>query len=267
MKEEHLHQFDIPWHHHPEFELTYLIQGEGKKNVGDHISEINGEELLLFGTNLPHSWSCTENSKPKSISKQIVVQFPYDFLGEDFFTNAAFSKIRELLQISFRGVLFHGPEKEIASKRIKRMLHLQDFERTMELLNILNILAQSKNYDVLSSIGYSGQLNKNESARMNDIYNYILDHFKTDLDLNKVAQFASMTPQAFSKYFRERTRKTYISFLNEVKIGYACRLISEKKFNIAQICYECGFTNLSNFNRQFKRTMKMTPSEFAKRFD
>ena len=267
VKEEHFYRYDIPWHLHPEFELTLLIQGEGKKNIGDHISEIHDKELVLLGPNLPHSWFGSKTSKSDSLSKQIVIQFPYDFLGSDFFENHAFTNIRDLLQRSYRGLLFHDPEKISVLNRITDMLLLNDFDRTMELLHILNILAQSKRFEVLSSMGYSSHLNKSESARLNAIYGFILDHFKTGLDLNTVARFAGMTPQAFSRYFRERTRRTFISFLNEVRIGYACRLISEKRMNISQICYECGYTNLSNFNRQFKKIMAMPPTQYAKRFD
>jgi len=263
VKEEHFLGFDVPWHLHPEFELTLLMQGGGTKNIGDHISEIHDQELILLGPNLPHSWFGSETLEPASLSKQIVIQFPYDFLGANFFENHAFARIRDLLQRSYRGLLFHDPEKSDLINGVTKMLQLSDFDRTVELLKILNILAQSKKFEILSSMGYSSQLNRSESARLNAIYGFILDHFKTGLDLQTVATFASMTPQAFSRYFRERTRRTFISFLNEVRIGYACRLISEKKMSISQICYECGYTNLSNFNRQFKKIKAMTPSHFA----
>jgi len=266
IKEEHFNRFDIQWHLHPEFELSFIIQGEGKINVGDHISDIAGHELMLLGPNLPHSWYGSAIPGSPSVSKQIVIQFPYDFLGKDFLAQHAFARINELLHRSSRGMSFSDPEKSRVTRKIRRMLQLPDFERTMELLNVLNILAQSKNFHILSSIGYSSQLNEHESARLNNIYKFILENFRDDIDLGKVARFASMTPQAFSKYFKERTRKNFITFLNEVKIGYACRLITEKKMNFSQICYECGYTNLSNFNRQFRRIMTITPSQFAMQF-
>jgi AraC-like DNA-binding protein len=267
IKEEHFNRFDIQLHLHPEFELSFIVQGEGKLNVGDHISEITGQELLLLGPNLPHSWYGSVATGSPIKSKQIVIQFPYDFLGKDFLNQHAMSRISELLHRSSRGMSFSDPEKARVTRKIRKMLSMPDFERTMELLNVLNILAQSKKYHILSSIGYSSQLNEHESSRLNNIYKFILENFRNDIDLGKVALFASMTPQAFSKYFKERTRKNFITFLNEVKIGYACRLITEKKMNISQICYECGYTNLSNFNRQFRRIMNITPSQFAGQFE
>jgi AraC-like DNA-binding protein len=267
VKEEHFNRFDIPWHLHPEFELAFIFQGTGKLNVGDHIAQIGERELLLLGPNLPHSWFGNLNAGVGSKSKQIVIQFPNDFLGKDFFHQHALARISELLHRSARGLSFHEPDKSRVARRIRKMLHMPDFERMIELLNVLNILAQSKNYQILSSIGYSSQLNEHESARLNNIYKFILDNFRNYIDLQTVARYASMTPQAFSKYFKERTRKNFITFLNEVKIGYACRLITEKKMNISQICYECGYTNLSNFNRQFRRIMELTPSQYAIQFE
>ncbi|NMB71933.1 MAG: AraC family transcriptional regulator [Bacteroidales bacterium] len=266
IKEEHFERFDIQWHIHPEFELSYIFQGAGTLNIGDYSSEIGKHELLLLGPNLPHSWYGVQNIKPAFKAKQIVIQFPYDFLGKDFFQNQALAKIKELLSNSFRGIRFYDPQIQRIAVRIRRMLHMPDFERTIELLNILNILAQSKHCSTLSSIGYSNHLNEHESARLNSIYKFILYHFRMNIGLKAVSEFANMTPQAFSKYFKERTRKNFITFLNEVKIGYACRLINEKKMNISQICYECGYTNLSNFNRQFKRIMQQTPTQYAKQF-
>ena len=147
------------------------------------------------------------------------------------------------------------------------MLQMSDFERTLELLKILNILAQGKHTNILSSIGYASHLNEHESARLNGIYKYILNNFRNKIDLKTVSEYANMTPQAFSKYFSERTHKNFITFLNEVKIGFACRLINEQKMNFAQICYECGYSNVSNFNRQFRHIMHQTPSEYSRQFE
>jgi len=267
VKEEHFSRFDIPWHVHPEFELTLLSQGKGRINVGDYISDFSEQKLLLLGPNLPHSWYGPDESAVTTVSKQIVIQFPTDFLGAGFFENPAFMRIGDLLNRCYRGLLFHHSEVKRVSHRIKKILQMGEFERTIELLLLLQTLAERKQFTVLSSIGYSTQLNRSESERLNNIYAFILDHFRSDLDLNKVASYASMTPQAFSRYFRERTRRTFISFLNEVRIGFACRLLSEQVMSISQVCYESGYSNLSNFNRQFKKLKSMTPSQYARGFD
>ena len=267
VKEEHFTRFDIPWHVHPEFELTLISQGRGTINLGDYISDIQGPMLLLIGPNLPHSWYGQESEKSDLIAQQIVIQFPPDFLGEHFFENPAFRGIGDLLKKSYRGLFFPLSDHHKVPGRIKGILQMNDFERTLELLNILHTLARQKQYIELSSIGYSTQLNKTESVRLNAIYAFILEHFRSDLDLNRVAQYAHMTPQAFSRYFKERTKRTFVSFLNEVRIGYACRLLTESDMGISRICYESGYSNLSNFNSQFKRIKAMTPSEYTRGFD
>ncbi|MCP4310951.1 MAG: AraC family transcriptional regulator [Bacteroidetes bacterium] len=267
VKEEHFARFDIPWHVHPEFELTLISQGLGTINLGDYISDLQGPMLLLIGPNLPHSWYGHESEKRDLIAQQIVIQFASDFLGEGFFENPSFREIGDLLKKSYRGLLFPLSDLKKISDRIKEILQMNDFERTIELLTILHTLARQKQYIELSSIGYSTQLNKTESARLNAIYAFILEHFKSNLDLNRVAQYAHMTPQAFSRYFKERTRRTFVSFLNEVRIGYACRLLTKSDLGISRICYESGYSNLSNFNRQFKRIKSMTPSEYVRGFD
>ena len=137
----------------------------------------------------------------------------------------------------------------------------------MVLLRVLQELAERKKYRELSSMGYSTLLNQSESRRLNGIYAFILEHFRNDLDMKSVAQYANMTPQAFSRYFKKCTRKTFISFLNEVRIGYACRLLSEKSMSVSQVCFESGYSNLSNFNRQFKKLKSITPTQFTKGFE
>lgn len=265
IKEEHFTRFEIPWHVHPEFELTYISEGKGKITVGDFISDLDDQALLLLGPNLPHSWYGPNESDTEDLAKQIVIQFPFDFLGEGFFEQYAFRRIGDLLKKSYRGILFKDAGKVI--KLILDIMQVDEFDRIMGLLNVLHMLAECKQYLVLSSIGYSRHLNQRESARLNAVYRFILDHFKNGLDLDTVASYASMTPQAFSRYFRERTRRTFVSFLNEVRIGHACKLLSERSMSISQVCYESGFSNLSNFNRQFRTIKSMTPSQYASGFE
>ena len=139
---------------------------------------------------------------------------------------------------------------------MKSMLQLNGFDQTMKLLNLLNRLSLSTEYKYISCIGFTEVLNKTETQKMNKIYQFIMEHFKEQITLSQLAKFASMTPQGFCKYFKIRTKKTFSFFLIEVKISYACRLLTEKNLNILQICYESGFNNLSHFNRQLNGSLK-----------
>lgn len=265
IKEEIFTHFDVPWHVHPEFELTLIISGRGKRHIGSSIEELESEELIFVGPNLPHNWygSKSEVDSRKKVS-QIVIQFSIDFLGKDFFEKPTFENILQLLKRAQLGLSFYGGIRKFAKKKMYSMLQMNGFDQTIELLTFLNTLSDSREYKYLSSIGFTETLNDFDTQKMNRIYQYIIVHFKEHISLEELSRYANMTPQAFCKYFKNRTKKTFSFFLNEVKISYACRLLLEKNLNIIQICYESGFNNLSNFNRQFKRINKMTPVDYRK---
>ena len=261
MKEESFTHFDVPWHIHPEFELTLILSGQGKRHIGNSIEDLDIEELIFIGPNLPHSWYGSKSNEVNSKKKvsQIVIQFSIDFLGKDFFAN-----ILQLLKRAQLGICFYGETQKFAKKKMNSMLQMNGFDQTMKLLNLLNRLSVSQEYKYLSCIGFTETLNEADTDRMNKIYQFIMEHFREHITLNQLAAFANMTPQHFCKYFKTRTKKTFSFFLNEVKISYACRLLTEKNLNVLQICYESGFNNLSNFNRKFKQINKMTPMEYKK---
>jgi len=266
IKEEVFTYFDVPWHIHPEFELTYIQSGQGQRHIGNSIEDLEYEELMLIGPNLPHNWygSRKTESRSKEEISQIVIQFSIDFLGKDFFELPAFAKILQLLKRAPLGICFLGETRKVGGGKMRSILKMNGFEQTIELLNLLNQLSISQEYKSISCIGFGEILNEVDSSRMNKVYQYIMEHFKEPVSLNQIAAFSNMTPQAFCKYFKIRTKKTFSYFLNEVRISYACRLLMENNLSVLQICYESGFNNLSNFNRQFKGINKMTPVEYKK---
>jgi AraC-like DNA-binding protein len=142
------------------------------------------------------------------------------------------------------------------------MLTLDGFEKTMKFIRILHALTKHKNYKLLSSKGFVNSFNKTENKNLDKTYEYIFSHFNNPISLNEVAEVASMNPSAFSRFFKRVNRKTFTRYLNEIRIGYACKLLMEHKFNISTICYESGFNNISNFNRQFKSIKGMSPTDY-----
>ena len=269
IKLESLFHRDIPWHFHPEFELTFIGRASGKKYIGNGIRDLELDDLVLLGPNLPHRWHCDINHSEhfEKDAYQIVIQFSYEFLGKDFFEQPPFSGILQLLKRANNGVCFHGKARGLAKKIMPLMLQMNGFDQTIQLLKLLNSLSSSKEYEILSSIGFTENLNESDGNRMNRVYEFIISNFKEPITLNQVARLSNMTPQAFCKYFKTRTKKNFSYFLNEVRISYACRLLIEKNLDILQICYESGFNNLSNFNRQFKRITKMNPTQYKVHFD
>jgi AraC-like DNA-binding protein len=265
VKEETFLFLDVPWHFHPEFEIALIETEQGKRHVGSSIEVLESDELILIGPNLPHSWYDSKNgdTKSKKKSSQIIIQFSYDFLGKDFFTKPPFVNILQLLDRAQSGITFYGNTRKMAKKEMAAILQMDGFNQTIALLQLLKTLSESKEYKLLSGAGFNdASLNDADANRINRIYQYVIEHFKGTITLDQVAKLANMTPQAFCKYFKLRTKKTFSSFLNEVKVSYACRLLIENNLSILQICYESGFNNLSNFNRQFKRITKLSPTEY-----
>lgn len=260
VKEERFDFNEFPFHYHAEFELIYIMQGSGQRFVGDSIANFQGG-LYLFGPNLPHTFYNKHLSKGREIH-QIVIQFDEHFLGKGFFDRPPFRSIRTFLDNAARGYLF-GREitKEVGPQLID-LTHMNEPGAIAGLLNLLNKLSGTTDFEYISSPGYKIKPHQIETERMSAVYAYIIHHYREPITLKTIAAVACMTPEAFCRYFKKYTRKTFSTFLLELRIGNACRLLQEDKMSIRQIKAHCGFNNLSYFNRQFKLLVQKTPIEY-----
>jgi AraC-like DNA-binding protein len=266
VKEEQPFFYDV-FHFHPQLELNLVLKGKGTRFVGDSIERFYDGDLILLGSNLPHVWKCdkefyTGNKNLKCLSSTI--HFDYGFLGEDFFDHPEFRKIKDLLTRSSAGIKLIGKLRQDISNQMELMIRQSQTERLITLLDILRRISISKGIKILSSRSILHAYKPHDSERIKKVHQYIVTHFKDQIKLEDVAKAASMSPTAFCRYFKQRTRKTFSHFITEVRVGYACQLLQQKKMKIAQVCYESGYSNLSNFNKQFKATMHLTPVEYAK---
>jgi AraC-like DNA-binding protein len=167
-----------------------------------------------------------------------------------------------MLKKANRGIIFKGQTRKKIADILLEINDAKEIDRLIMLMNILKIMAQSSDYEVLSSMVYSSHFQKKDFDKINNIYQYILDHFKNKITLTDISAISNMSPNAFCRYFKSRTGKTFVHFVNEVRIGYAGKLLIENKMNISQVCYEVGFENFSNFSRQFRKIHGMTPKEY-----
>jgi len=248
-------------HQHEEIQLSYIVEGEGTLIVGDTINDYKEGDTLVFGSNLPHVFKSDANATKSS--KMLTLFFTESSFGEGFFH---LHELNEL--ISFFNRTTHGFKITSNKKKISKLfLSLKGasrFERFMILLNLLKI-GSTSNYMSLSSFIYQKKYTDIEGKRMRDIYEYTMSNYRKKISLEDVADIAAMTKNAFCKYFKKRTNKTYFSFLNELRIEHACKLLLDKKdYTISEISELSGFNNISNFNRQFKAIKKKKPSEFRK---
>ncbi len=259
-------KFSAPLHYHPELELTLILESSGKRFIGDSIDFFEPGDLVLVGENIPHFW-CNDGNLPEdSYSLAIVVQFNKSFLGENFFKLTGAEHIDTLIKNSSRGICLNDPAaKALVKEKLLKILDLRTFEKTLLLLDILNIFATSDVY-YLSSPGFKPYLQEIDCTRMNKVYNYVYSNINSSFDVSEIAGLLNMSVSAFSHYFKKRTQKTFTQFINETRIGNAKRLLMETDKSIAEIAYESGYNSLSNFNKQFQSIMKFSPKTFRKNY-
>jgi AraC-like DNA-binding protein len=260
--------FTYPWHFHSEFEIVYILKSSGKRFVADSVETFRENEITLLGSNLPHFWKNenTEESTGSTRVNAIVVQFHKDFFREEIQSYPEFHSIRELLKRSEMGVHFSGPSNEKIGRMLKRLLKIGGLKRILYFVKILEAMAQTENYRLLASKAYQLEEHKELSRRIDKIMHFINTNYQRKITQEEVADKIGMNKSAFCRYFKEKTGKNFIFFVNEMRIAFACKLLIENLLSVSQICFECGFNNISNFNRVFKRQTGFAPGAYKEQF-
>lgn len=259
--------FDFPLHYHDEIELNFIKNARGARRIiGDHVEEIGDLELALVGPGLPHGWFGT-GFRENQI-EEITIQFHKDFFDEKFLQKNQLNFIRNMLKRSLRGILFSAETIKRLEPRIVGLGRKQGFDSVLELMSILHDLSISRDYRVLSDSGFSdSEVFSYNSRRIEKVMEFIHASFDKQITLGEAAKIASMTGSAFSRFFKLRTGMTFIDCLTEVRLGHASRMLISTTKTIAEIAYSCGFNNISNFNRIFKKKKGCTPRELRKSYD
>ncbi|NBB21892.1 helix-turn-helix domain-containing protein [Runella sp. CRIBMP] len=257
------------WHYHPELELLHIEQGSGTQFVGDSIQHFNSGDVLLIGSNLPHYWRCDEKyfqGNEDLYAQATVVHFLGDMWGSTFLSLPENQAIAELIQRAKHGIRFLDSARDTSRELIQSLLHQTSGNRLITLYQILDILAQSHDYELLSTTFQTPQLDEDDTDRINRIYTYSLTHFQQKISIEEVAAVANISPNSFCRYFKSRSRKTYSRFLLELRVGHACKLLRENNLSIAQICFESGFHTFSNFNKYFKSLTGKSPIQYQREY-
>ncbi len=229
--------------------------------MGDHIGRFENEEIIFVGPNLPHFWR-DEDHCDLSRAKAYVIHFTGDFLGKGYWETPELNPVKQLLQRSLTGLHFFGDTATHIAAEIRTMACRTGFQRLMQLQSLLFSLALSDEYESLSSPSFSQSFPGSRNERIAKVYEFVMYNFKNKISLEEVASVASMSKEGFCRYFRKSTGKTFLEFLNVIRIGYACRLLLQGDYNVIQICYESGFNNLSHFNRQFREITQESPQRY-----
>lgn len=254
------------WHYHPELELVYVARSSGSLFAGDAIGSFEEGNVILLGSNLPHRWlndppGQKEESSPEAES--LTVHFAPDFLKVNLIEIPEFRLIGQLLEQAKRGILFNEACSQKVKEKLLAMEQQDEFARLLTFLEILRILAQGPKTRLLASPSYA-DLNQETNDRFERIHAFVMNNFQQDITLGHVAEIALMNKSAFCRYFKKVTKKNFSRYLHEIRVGYACKLLSEQRdISIAEIGFQCGYNNVSNFNRQFKLITGLSPTDYV----
>lgn len=265
--ERHKTEFTYPLHQHKEFELNFIENGRGvRRVVGDSVEEIGDYELVLVGGEaLEHVWE-QGDCKSKDI-REITIQFSGDIFGGELLAKNQFASIRRMLKRADHGLSFPVSAIMKVYSNIDTIAKEQSrFVQFLRFLYILYELSVADGSRILASSSFAHTGKTTESRRVQKVKQYIDDNYSKPLRLSDLADLVGMTPVAFSRFFRQRTDRTLSEYIVDIRLGYAARMLVDSTKNISEICYECGFNNLSNFNRTFKAKRGLTPRDFRAMF-
>ena len=256
------------FHYHPEIQISYILEGSGTRIIGNSFGRFNKDELYIIGSNIPHIFKSDRlfYEKGAPSSHAISFYFTENAFGDQFFHLPETKEISNLLIDSKKIVYFAGEFVSLLRQNFVEITNTESFEKLHMFLKILSKVTKLKNRKLLSKTTHEQRNTEKFGKRINDIFDFVINNYEKSISLEKAAEIANLSTTAFCRFFKERTRKSFTEFVNEVRIGEACKLLIINEFNISQICYEVGFNNISNFNRKFKEITNITPKEYRKTF-
>ncbi len=263
----HGKSYGAQWHFHPEHQITLVLKSIGYRIVGDNLAPLEPGDLVLVGGGLPHVWHQDESMDlAKAGVHAIVIRFRHDFLGTGFIQAPELESVNDLLQRASRGLQITGQTRQTVAGLILQLTEKKGLERVITLLEILRHLAASREVKPISSAEFQPKLSDEDQGRMGRVLGYLHGHLTEEISRDFLAKRASLSTGAFSRFFKTRTGKTLPEYVNEMRIGRACLRLAETDDKISDIALDCGFVNLSHFNRQFLRITAMTPVAYRREF-
>lgn len=256
---------EVPLHYHDEFELILITNGKGSKRVvGNSIGVVDDTELIFIGPNLYHAWF-THQCDSEAVTETIV-QFHKDLFNESFLNRNQLCFVKNMLNNARRGILFPKNIIGQVATRIEGLKDKNHFDAVLELLGVFHVLSLCPDIRLLSDPGFSDEKIEQKGRRIERVFEFMYANYHKNVSLVEIAEIANMPATSFSRFIKKRTGKTFVEILNEIRLGYASRMLVDSNKTIAEIAYQCGFNNISNFNRTFKYKKLCTPKEFRETF-
>ena len=254
--------FETAWHQHDEYELILQLKGKGMCFIGNYIGDFTCGDIFLLGSNLPHEFKKEHEDMECSV---MVIHFNEDFWGKDFWSKPESKEIKQLLDESMLAIKLNNSHEAALGASIQQLEMASGFERIALLCQCLLLISRDKNKETLSTLD-TKKSSPFADDKINKIFEYTINHFKDPIALSTVASLVNMSVSAFCRYFKRNTKKTYVEFVNEMRVGHACHSLVNTNNTILQIGYECGFNTVANFNKQFLKVKGLQPSVYKKRF-
>lgn len=257
--------FRYPWHYHPEAELTLIVEGHGVRYVGDSICEFGPGDLCLVAGGTPHCWA--SEPAPGVVQRALVIQFSHDAFGADFLSLEATRAISALLRRAALGLHIEEPTRGEVVAEMRRLADpaLSDLEKLVRLLALLTTMAMSQHCQTLALSSGNCPATPRDQTRTGKLLQHINEHAFERLSQSSTAKLVGMSPGAFSRFFSRQFGKPFVSYMAELRVGHACRLLADSDMNVSEVAYRVGFNNLANFNRHFLRLKGMTPSAYRRK--
>lgn len=257
-------EINTNYHFHKEYELTLIESGFGRRFVGDHLVTFSSGDLVFIGSNVPHCWKFDEEVRHASM---ISLLFDLETLGGDFFQRPELRHIAHTLQSCKHGFELSGLLKSYITSNIQRLLIEKDpFSKMLQLVNILHLIAKSDEKRFLSSQDLSISIHDQNDQKMVSVFDYIQENFYRDISLEEVSAIAGLSVNAFCKFFKRNTEKTFIQIVNEFRIDYSRQLLLNSEMQIGEVAYKSGYSDISHFFRTFKKMTGFSPLKYRQTY-
>jgi len=257
------------WHYHNNYEISFITEGSGKRIVGDSIEEFQPGDLAFIGPNLPHVWIADKETRipSKRTLEMVFLQFTSNILSPQLLILPEFSHVKSALDMSERGIQIVGQTLNEVSEIMLQLPYLKSFDRMLHFFRLMDIIGKSETNVQLASKEYLKIRFTTGNKRIASIHEYLMNNYREEVDLKKLAALVNMAEGSLCRFFKMNTGLTVFEYLNKIKTEFACKLLMDPDLNIMEICFDSGFNNLSHFNKQFKKTTGVPPSEYRKRFN
>jgi len=269
VKHMHFQYFSHPIMFHPEIEILLVIQGTGTLFIGNSIVHFGPGDLVMIGSNIPHGWQSDEKytrANSKLISEIKIILFKPEIFGEQFWQLPESKGILKIIKLSQRGIKLTGKTLEEVTSLIDSITTAIGFNRIILLLSILEKISKNNEYQTITILDIQNMIDVKDSNRLNKVYKYLMNNYQKNITLEEAASIANLSVPAFCRYFKKRVNKTFIQSLNEIRIAFACQLLIDEDHSVTNICYTCGFSNVSFFIKKFKKITGLTPLNYRKEY-